>query len=290
MCYHINMIKHSVRYFLNQKVRAVWDNENNQWWYSAVDVISVITDSNNPRIYWNALKRRHPELNTNCRQLKLYADDGKQYLSDVIDEDGIRKLRFAIRTSKNPAFESWINGSLDPIDEQSKKKAYELYKTDLIGDEEIGKTISLQKIHAYLFEGLYDFAGKIRTKTISKGGFLFANGDYLSQTLSQIDKMPQSSFDEIVEKYVEMNVAHPFMEGNGRATRIWLDLIFIKELKQCIDWSKIDKKDYFEAMMQSPSSDKKIKSVLKEALTDDINNRELFMKGIDTSYYYEEVE
>ena len=284
------MIKHSVRYFLNQKVRAVWDNENNQWRYSAVDVISVITDSNNPRIYWNALKRRHPELNTNCRQLKLYADDGKQYLSDVIDEDGIRKLRFAIRTSKNPAFESWINGSLDPIDEQSKKKAYELYKTDLIGDEEIGKTISLQKIHAYLFEGLYDFAGKIRTKTISKGGFLFANGDYLPQTLSQIDKMPQSSFDEIVEKYVEMNVAHPFMEGNGRATRIWLDLIFIKELKQCIDWSKIDKKDYFEAMMQSPSSDKKIKSVLKDALTDDIDNRELFMKGIDTSYYYEEVE
>ena len=290
MCYHIYMIKHSVRYFLNQKVRAVWDNENNQWRYSAVDVISVITDSNNPRIYWNALKRRHPELNTNCRQLKLYADDGKQYLSDVIDEDGIRKLRFAIRTSKNPAFESWINGSLDPIDEQSKKKAYELYKTDLIGDEEIGKTVSLQKIHAYLFEGLYDFAGKIRTKTISKGGFLFANGDYLPQTLSQIDKMPQSSFDEIVEKYVEMNVAHPFMEGNGRATRIWLDLIFIKELKQCIDWSKIDKKDYFEAMMQSPSSDKKIKSVLKDALTDDIDNRELFMKGIDTSYYYEEVE
>ncbi len=284
------MIKHSVRYFLNRKVRAIWDNENNQWRYSAVDVISVITDSNNPRIYWNALKRRHPELNTNCRQLKLYADDGKQYLSDVIDEDGIRKLRFAIRASKNPAFESWINGSLDPIDEQSKKKAYELYKTDLIDDEEIGKTISLQKIHAYLFEGLYDFAGKIRTKTISKGGFLFANGDYLPQTLSQIDKMPQSSFDEIVEKYVEMNVAHPFMEGNGRATRIWLDLIFIKELKQCIDWSKIDKKDYFEAMMQSPSSDKKIKSVLKVALTDDINNRELLMKGIDTSYYYEEIE
>ncbi len=184
----------------------------------------------------------------------------------------------------------WIAGLLDPIDEQSKRKAYQLYKTDLISDEEIGKTISLQKIHAYLFEGLYEFAGKIRTKTISKGGFVFANGDYLPQTLAQIDKMPQSSFDEIVEKYVEMNIAHPFLEGNGRATRIWLDLMFIKELKQCVDWSKIDKKDYFDAMMESPKSDQRIKKVLQDAMTDDIDNRELFIKGIDTSYYYEEVE
>ena len=239
------MIKHSIRYFLNKKVRAIWDGENSKWWYSAVDIVFVITDSNNPRIYWNALKRRHPEMNAFCRQLKIYADDNKQYLSDVIDENGIRKLRFIIRSSINPEFEGWINGSLDPIDEQSKRKAYQLYKTNLINEDEVGKTISLKKIHAYLFEGLYDFAGKIRTKTISKGGFVFANGDFLPETLKQIDKMPQSTFNEIVEKYIEMNIAHPFMEGNGRATRIWLDLIFIKELKQCIDWSKIDKKDYF---------------------------------------------
>ena len=160
----------------------------------------------------------------------------------------------------------------------------------MINEEEIGKTISLQKIHAYLFEGLYDFAGKIRTKTISKGGFIFANGDYLPQTLAQIDKMPQSTFDEIVEKYIEMNIAHPFMEGNGRSTRIWLDFIFIKELGKCIDWSKIDKNDYFVAMEESPTAAKKIKDVLKNALSDEINNRELFMKGIDTSYYYEEIE
>lgn len=284
------MIKRSVRYFLNKKVRAIWDSENNSWWYSAVDIVFVITDSNNPRIYWNALKRRHPELVMFCKQLKLYADDWKQYLSDVIDENGIRKLRLIIRFPTNPEFDNWINGSMDPIDEQSKRKAYQLYKTNLINDDEIGKTVSLQKIHAYLFEGLYEFAGKIRTKTISKGGFVFANGDYLPQTLSQIDKMPQSTFDEIVEKYVEMNIAHPFMEGNGRATRIWLDLIFIKELKKCIDWSSIDKKDYFDAMMISPNDDTKIKEVLKNALTDDIDNKELFLKGIDTSYYYEEVE
>lgn len=284
------MIKHSIRYFLDKKVRAIWDEENSKWWYSAVDIISVITDSNNPRIYWNALKRRHPEMNAFCRQLKIYADDNKQYLSDAIDENGIRKLRFIVRSSINPEFESWINGSLDPLDEQSKRKAYQLYKTNLINEDEVGKTISLQKIHAYLFEGLYDFAGKIRTKTISKGGFVFANGDFLPQTLIQIDKMPQSTFNEIVEKYIEMNIAHPFMEGNGRATRIWLDLIFIKELKQCIDWAKIDKNDYFDAMKDSPVSDTKIKALLKAALSDEIDDRELFMKGIDTSYYYEEIE
>lgn len=284
------MIKHSIRYFLNKKVRAIWDEENSKWWYSAVDIVSIITDSNNPRIYWNALKRRHPEMNAFCRQLKMYADDNKQYLSDAIDENGIRKLRFIVRSSINPEFESWINGSLDPLDEQSKRKAYQLYKTNLINEDEVGKTISLQKIHAYLFEGLYDFAGKIRTKTISKGGFVFANGDFLPLTLLQIDKMPQSTFNEIVEKYIEMNIAHPFMEGNGRATRIWLDLILIKELKQCVDWSKIDKKDYFDAMKDSPVSDIKIKALLKAALSDEIDSKELFMKGIDTSYYYEEIE
>lgn len=284
------MVKHSIRYFLNKKVRAIWDEGNSKWWYSAVDIVSVITDSNNPRIYWNALKRRHPEMNTFCRQLKMYANDNKQYLSDAIDENGIRKLRFIVRSSINPEFESWINGSLDPLDEQSKRKAYQLYKTNLINEDEVGKTISLQKIHAYLFEGLYDFAGKIRTRTISKGGFVFANGDFLPQTLLQIDKMPQSTFNEIVEKYIEMNIAHPFMEGNGRATRIWLDLIFIKELKQCIDWAKIDKNDYFDAMKDSPVSDIKIKTLLKAALSNEIDDRELFMKGIDTSYYYEEIE
>ncbi|MCQ2796640.1 MAG: Fic family protein [Bacilli bacterium] len=283
------MIKHSVRYFLNKKARAVWDNESNTWWYSSYDIVLILTESTNPRIYWNALKRRHPELLAFCRQLKLYADDGKQYLSDVINENGINKLRFVIHSSKSQNFNEWINGGLDPIDEQSKRKAYELYKTNLINDKEVGKTIALQKIHAYLFEGLYEFAGQIRTKTISKDGFVFANGDFLPKILPTIDAMPEKTFDQIVEKYVEMNIAHPFMEGNGRATRIWLDLIFIKNLKKCVDWSNIDKEDYFNAMKESHLKDNKIKKLLKNALTNQINNRELFMKGIDTSYYYEEI-
>lgn len=284
------MIKHSVRLFNNKTVRAVWDNEQSMWWYSAVDFINILVEPNSPRRYWNNVKVRNPDLSPFCNQLKLYAEDGKKYNSDVINESGVRLLLSIIPSKYKKQILDWISGLLDPIDEQSKKKAYQLYKTNLINEEEIGKTISLQKIHAYLFEGLYDFAGKIRTKTISKGGFIFANGDYLPHTLAQIDKMPQSTFDEIVEKYIEMNIAHPFMEGNGRATRIWLDFIFIKELGKCIDWSKIDKNDYFAAMEESPTADKKIKDVLKNALSDDIDNRELFMKGIDTSYYYEEIE
>ena len=284
------MIKHSIRYFLNKPIRAIWDNELSKWWYSATDVVFVLTDSKNPRIYWNAIKRRNPELNTFCRQLKLYADDSKKYLTDVIDETGIRKLGRILRSKNNIEFEKWLDGSLDPIDEQSKKKAYDFYKAELIEEHEIGKTIALQKIHAYLFEGLYPFAGKIRTKTISKGGFTFANGDFLPQVLKDIDKMPDSTISQIVDKYIEMNIAHPFMEGNGRSTRIWLDLLLINRLSKCVDWSKIEKSDYMDAMKTSPVDPKPIHRLLSDALTDNINDRELFLKGIDCSYYYEEEE
>ena len=284
------MIKHSIRYFLNKPVRAIWDSELSKWWYSATDVVFVLTDSKNPRIYWNAIKRRNPELNTFCRQLKLYADDSKKYLTDVIDETGIKKLGRILRSKNNIEFGKWLDGSLDPLDDQSKKKAYDFYKTELIEEHEIGKTIALQKIHAFLFEGLYPFAGKIRTKTISKGGFTFANGDFLPQVLKDIDKMPDSTISQIVDKYIEMNIAHPFMEGNGRSTRIWLDLLLINRLSKCVDWSKIDKNDYLSAMKDSPIDPKPIHRLLSDALTDNINDRELLLKGIDCSYYYEEEE
>ena len=282
------MIKHSIRYFNNKPVRAVWDNDNSLWWYSAVDFIEILVEPNSSRRYWNNVKVRNPELSPFCGQLKLYADDGKKYLSDVINEEGVRLLLTIIPSKYKKAIQDWIKGLLDPIDEQSKKKAYDLYNTELIEKDEIGKTIALQKIHAYLFEGLYPFAGKIRTKTISKGGFVFANGDFLPQVLRDIDKMPDSTFSEIVNKYIEMNIAHPFMEGNGRATRIWLDLLLKERIAKCIDWSKIEKKDYLEAMVASPVDPNPIFKLLNNALTDDINIRELFLKGIDYSYYYEE--
>ena len=284
------MIKHSIRYFNNKPVRAVWDNNKSEWWYSAVDFIDILVEPNSPRRYWNNVKKRNLELSPFCGQLKLYADDGKKYLSDVINESGVRFLLTIIPSKYRKQVQDWISGMLDPIDEQSKKKAYELYKTDLIEENEIGKTVSLQKIHAYLFEGLYPFAGKIRTKTISKAGFTFANGDYLPQALREIDKMPDDTLAQIVDKYIEMNIAHPFMEGNGRSTRIWLDLLLKNRINKCVDWSKIEKNDYLSAMKVSPVDPKPIFDLLSNVLTDKVEDRELFMKGIDYSYYYEEEE
>ncbi|MBQ8412134.1 MAG: Fic family protein [Lachnospiraceae bacterium] len=169
----------------------------------------------------------------------------------------------------------------------SKRKALELFDSGILDKLEVGKFSALRIIHKNLYGDIYDFAGKIRNENISKGGFRFAPIMYLEAALQNIDKMPQSTFDEIVEKYVEMNVAHPFREGNGRSMRIWLDLIFKSELGKVVDWSKIDKEDYLLAMERSPIKDIEIKHLLKGALIDDINSREVYMKGIDHSYYYE---
>ena len=169
----------------------------------------------------------------------------------------------------------------------SKSKAVKLFECNIVEESEIGKFSGLAKIHKFLFDELYDFAGKVRTVNIAKGNFRFAPVMYLDAALKHIDDMPQSTFDEIIEKYVEMNVAHPFREGNGRSTRIWLDLILKKELKSVIDWNKVDKEDYLLAMERSPIKDVEIKALLKNALTDQIDDREVYLKGIDTSYYYE---
>lgn len=169
----------------------------------------------------------------------------------------------------------------------SKKKAVELFESGVLDTLEAGEFSSLQTIHRVLFEDIYDFAGRIRTVNLAKGSFRFAPLMYLDAALQNIDKMPQSNFDQIVEKYVEMNIAHPFREGNGRATRIWLDCMLKKEIGMVVDWSKVDKEDYLLAMERSPVRDIEIKHVLHAALTDQVNSREMFMKGIDHSYYYE---
>lgn len=169
----------------------------------------------------------------------------------------------------------------------SKKKALELFETGLLDSLEAGKFSTLKTIHKHLFGEIYDFAGELRTVNLAKGNFRFAPVMYLQAALENIDKMPQSTFDEIVEKYVEMNIAHPFREGNGRSTRIWLDLILKAELRKVIDWSKVDKEDYLLAMERSPIKDIEIKHLLKAALTNEVDSREVYMKGIDHSYYYE---
>ncbi|PIQ78772.1 cell filamentation protein Fic [Candidatus Peregrinibacteria bacterium CG11_big_fil_rev_8_21_14_0_20_41_10] len=287
--------KISIRFFDDREVRAVWDEENSKWWFSVVDVVAVLTDQDDyqkTRNYWKylkaKLKKEKSQVVSNTTQLKLLARDGKRYLTDMLDYNGIIVLGKTFPGTKANRFIEWFTYSDETIDGKSKTKAYALFESSLIHSIEIGTTKSLQQIHAYLFGGLYDFAGQIRQKNISKSGFQFALAQYLDNTLKKIEQMPENTFAQIADKYIEMNVAHPFMEGNGRSTRIWLDLIFKKRLQKCIDWSKIGKNDYINAMIKSPKNSKEIKNLLKNAMTNEINSREMFMKGIDYSYYYEE--
>ena len=279
-----------VRYFNNKPIRSRYDLVTSKWLMNAVDLVAAITDSNNPRVYWGTVKRRHPELIAFCKQLKMRSSDSKIYLTDCLFEEGIDLLVSILPLKNRRIIQDWIKGKSNPLDEQSKHRAYELFDSNIINDIEVGTVNGLQQIHSFLFGGLYDFAGEIRNKNISKDGFAFANALYLKETLHTIECMKESTFDEIIDKYIEMNIAHPFMEGNGRATRIWLDLILKKNLSFVVDWSLIEKDDYLNAMRVSPCSNKTIKELIKGALTDKINSRELFMKGIDYSYYYEEVE
>ena len=287
-------MKTSIRFYKDHEVRAVWDEENVKWWFSVVDIVAAITDSPNPRKYWSVLKNRLKkagnELTTKCSQLKLTAADGKKYATDCFSQDIITEVVKIIPSKKTTDFLDWFTYSDNTIDGRSKKKAYTLIESNLVADKDVGTVKALQQIHAYIFGGLYDFAGQIRTKTISKGNTLFCLAEYLSDNLKTIEKMPETTFDEIVDKYVEMNVAHPFMEGNGRSTRIWLDLIFKKRLGLCVDWSRINKNDYLNAMIESHLDSSKIRTLLKQSLTDRIDDREIFMKGIDYSYYYEQAE
>ncbi|MCF8272595.1 MAG: Fic family protein [Flavobacteriaceae bacterium] len=208
----------------------------------------------------------------------------------MLDYEGIITLGKEFPSKTANRFIEWFTYSPESIDGKSKTKAYALFETSFADSIEVGTAKGLQQIHAYIFGGLYDFAGQIRTKNIAKGGYRFEYANYLNSTLLQIDSMPQTNFDEIVEKYVSMNKAHPFMEGNGRSTRIWLDLILKKQLKKCVDWSKISKTNYMNAMIISSVDSSILNSLLKTALTTNINSREMYMKGIDYSYYYEENE
>jgi len=293
----MNNTKISIRFFDDREVRALWDEKNVKWWFSVLDIVAVLTDQDNytkTRNYWKYLKARlkkeNSQLVSATTQLKLTAADGKQYKSDMLDYNGIIALGKTFPGTKANRFIEWFSFSDESIDGKSKTKAYALFESSFINSIEEGTVKGLQQIHGYLFGGLYDFAGQIRQKDISKGGFQFAASHFLGNTLKQIEAMSETTFDEIVKKYVEMNIAHPFMEGNGRSTRIWLDLILKKRLKKCVDWSKISKTDYINAMVKNSVNSSFIKKLLKEALTTKINSREVFMKGIDYSYYYEEEE
>ncbi len=194
----------------------------------------------------------------------------------------------SIRFFNDREVPEWLNYGNNSLDRKSHTKAYGLYESGLMSSMEPGTLKCLQQIHAYIFGGLYDFAGQVRTKNISKGGFTFANCMHFPDTLQVIERMAETTFDEIMDKYVEMNVAHPFMEGNGRSTRIWLDLMLKRSLRRCVDWSRINKNEYLAAMRESVADSAHVKRLVESALTPLINDREMFMKGIDYSYYYEQ--
>lgn len=291
------MSKKSIRFYNDRQVRAVWDEGHSKWWFSAIDIVRAINDEDDYkkcRNYWKYLKGKMAkdgiELVSVTNQFKFEAPDGKQRASDALDTECVQTLAKHYPNNRANAFLDWFTYSDNTIDGKSKKKAYSLFESGLLDTLEPGSIKCLQQIHAYLFGGLYDFAGQIRTKNISKGGFTFANALYFPTILPNIEAMPETTFNEIANKYVEMNVAHPFMEGNGRSTRIWLDLMLRRSLKKCIDWSRIDKNDYLEAMRRSVVDPAPIKALLSGALTDKIDDRETFMKGIDYSYYYEQSE
>lgn len=291
------MSKKSIRFFNDREVRAVWDEKNSKWWFSATDIVRAVNDEEDyvkAGNYWRWLKKK---LTTDGIQLvsvthdfRFQAPDGKQRYADALDAECVQTVAKNYPNNRARKFLDWFIYSDSSIDGQSKKKAYTLIESGLMDSMEPGTVKCLQQIHAYLFGGLYDFAGKIRTKTIAKGNTLFCLAEHLHSYLKTVEAMPETTFDEIVEKYVEMNAAHPFMEGNGRSTRIWLDMIFKKRMKMCVDWSRIDKRDYLDAMIASHTDSSRIHELLKGAMTDKIDDREIFMKGIDYSYYYEQEE
>ena len=316
---HKEQHKTSIRFFNDREVRAVWDDTHNKWWFSVLDIIAAINEQDDyqkTRNYWKYLKtklrKENSQLVSATNQLKLKASDGKFYKTDTFDAEGVTLLAKHINNNKAMNFLDWFLYSDNTIDGQSKKKAYQLFESGILKTVDPGTIKCLQQIHAYLFGGLYDFAGQIRTKNISEGGFTFANCMHFPETLQAIERMPEITFDEIIDKYVEMkiranehhvnsftggrvqpnlcNVVHPFMEGNSRSTRIWLDLMLKRSLKLCVDWNQIDKNQYLSAMRESVSDSTHIKSLVQPALTTKIDDREMFMKGIDYSYYYEQNE
>lgn len=287
--------KISIRFFDDREVRAVWDETNSKWWFSVLDIVGVLNaqdDYAKNRNYWKYLKtklrKENNEVVSATNQLKLLSPDGKRHPTDVLDNNGVLALAKSFPNNKASRFIEWFTNSDESIDGKSRSKAYALFESSLIDTIEVGTVKGLRQIHAYLFGGLYDFAGQIRTVNIAKAGFQFAMAQYLDLTLADVERMPEDSFGDIIDKYVEMNVAHPFREGNGRSTRIWLDLMLKKNLRLCVDWSNVDKRKYLEAMTRSVADSTAIKNLLHPALTDKINDRDTFMKGIDYSYYYEQ--
>lgn len=277
-----------IRYYNETPIRCRWDKSKNEWSYAVMDVIESLVKPAYPRKYWNTFKHRRPELLKKTKSIKLTSSDDKKYATDVMNYGTLECLLGYLKYNKKEEFLNWAKSLANPLDEESRIKAYSLIDNDLLNEAEVGTFAGLQKIHSYLFEGLYPYAGKIREKNISKSGFKFVTYGKLADELKKIDEMPETSLDEIIDKYVQMNIAHPFEDGNGVATRIWLNQIFRKNLNKVIDWSRINKEDYLKAMEASPTDSSEINNLFFFALVYETESKEVFLRGIDFSYSFEE--
>ncbi|MDR0751565.1 MAG: Fic family protein [Christensenellaceae bacterium] len=283
-----------MHFFADKEVRSIWDSEKNIWWFAVPDIIDIISESTNHARYWRVFKSRlrkaGSETVTNCNALKLCAAYGKMHLTDTLDDKGIIALAKEFPGKKANHFIEWFTCGDDTIDVKSKQKAYALFEISILGSIEFGPTNGLKQIHAHIFVGLCNFADKIRDANISKGGFTFVPVRILADNLKKTETILEATFEQLLDKYVEMNVVHTFREVNGRSMRIWLDLILKKNLKKCVDWSMIGRKEYLASMQKSVSNSTDIKALILPSLSDKINDREAFMKGVDYSYYYEEAD
>ncbi len=277
----------SLRFFEDVKVRGIWNEEDSKWWFYAVDIVEALTKCEKPRVRWGQLKRTVPAITHHCKPIKI-KENGKTLTTELINPSGVNGLMVLLATPYREDFVYWFSNIDRSLSELSKQQAYELFESGAVWNYEVGTAAGLKLIHAYLFGGLLDDAGEIRTEDLVKGGYLFAMHENLKKLLIQNDKMPERTFEEIAAKYVRMNLIHPFKQGNGRSMRIWLDLMLKKNLGQCVDWSRVDKRAYLAAMKKSSSDPEDAYALLKEALTDKFEDPEFFLRGIDYSYYFDE--
>lgn len=277
-----------IRYFDETPIRCRWEKNKNEWFYAVMDVIETLVKPAYPRKYWNTFKHRRPELLKKIKEMKLTSSDDKKYSTDVVGGEGVDYLLSYLSCSKKEEFSRWAKSLTNPLDEESRIKAYSLFDNGLLDEAEVGTFAGLQKIHAYLFDELYPYAGKLREENLPKGDKKLVDYKKLPETLKKIDEMPEGTLDEIIEKYIQMNEAHPFFDGNGVAMRIWLNQIFKKELNKIIDWSRIDKQDYLKAMQEKDVAE--LDNLFFFAFAYGTDSKEVFIRGIDYSYYFEEKE
>ena len=273
-----------VRYKNDRPIRFAWDDDTEKWWMCATDAAKALTDTSNPRVYWATVKRRNPDLFANCKQLKFIAADGKMYNMDVIDNARLDALNAVVHSTRRDEFLKYLASVESSDDKKVRERAYELFNDETSGAFDVGNVRGLQQLHSFLFEGIIEDAGQIRTDETDNITTVYTSLKFLPKTLDRIDRMTERSLNEIISKYVEMNTAHPFMSGNGRSIRLWFDMIIKKRLQRRIDWTRINTREFIKATDEGAIEETTLLRLVKEALTDRLDDRNFYKRCIDSSF------